>query len=77
MNKLNKEMTEVNNRVAALATQTSQLENVLREKEAKFAESEKATERKNELLVRLQKAKDEDAQVWCSSVIVIQSARYV
>ena len=63
INKLNKEMTELNNRVANLATQTSQLENVLREKEAKFAESEKATERKNELLVRLQKAKEDEAQV--------------
>jgi hypothetical protein len=39
------------------------LENVLREKEAKWAETEKATERKNELLVSLQKMKEEDAQV--------------
>ena len=63
INKLNKEMTELNNRVANLATQTSQLENVLREKEARYAESEKATERKNELLVSLQKAKDDEAVV--------------
>lgn len=63
INRLNKEMTELNNRVTQLATQASQNEALLREKEAKFAESEKATERKNELHLRLQKAKDDDAQV--------------
>lgn len=63
INRLNKEMTELNNRVTQLSSQASQNESLLREKEAKFAEGEKATERKNELHLRLQKAKEEDTQV--------------
>jgi hypothetical protein len=39
------------------------MEGVLREKETKLAESEKASERKNELHERLKKAKEDEEQV--------------
>jgi hypothetical protein len=46
-----------------LPLQTSNMEGVLREKETKLAESEKASERKNELHERLKKAKEDEEQV--------------
>lgn len=65
INRLNKEMTALNTRVAQLSTQASNMDKIVREKEEKFAASQKNEERRVQLVDQLSKMQEEDAKVCC------------
>lgn len=63
INRLNKEMTSLNNRIAQLSTQASNMDKIVREREEKFAAAQKNEERKASLVDQLNKMQDEDAKL--------------
>ena len=73
INRLNREMTTLNNRIATLSTQASNLDKIVREKEAKFAAAHKVEERKGQLVEQLSKMQEEDAKV-CAFVGTVCSS---
>ncbi|KAL7578370.1 hypothetical protein ACA910_012772 [Epithemia clementina (nom. ined.)] len=63
INRLNKEMTALNNRITQLSTQAANMDKIVRERETKFAAAQKNDERKAELAEQLSKMQEEDAKL--------------
>jgi DNA repair exonuclease SbcCD ATPase subunit len=77
INRLNKEMSGINNRIATLSTQATRCDQLARDKEAKYVKDQELSERKLVLGDKIASFAAEEKKVWYSTCCLVISLRFV